>query len=252
MQDLNNKYNSYKFLNQSSNLQDSIFNEEIYENNNLMMTFNSSGEERYFNNFSTQLLNKKRKNNSNKKGKEKHSKFSFDNLTRECKHLVIENIIKFINEKIYIAYDGNIGDGLFKKVILKLNQNQKKEAKVEFNKLFMRKTLREILSENITKRIKYYKEDHNKQVINSIIEEKKDIFESLFNLTFLECVEHFIGNKEIKELNGLTLFSEVKEQILKKHKKDGESYYKNLEFFMKEFEKKIDNARPKKRRTMNI
>ena len=116
----------------------------------------------------------------------------------------------------------------------------------------MRKTLREILSENITKRIKYYKEDHNKQVINSIIEEKKDIFESLFNLTFLECVEHFIGNKEIKELNGLTLFSEVKEQILKKHKKDGESYYKNLEFFMKEFEKKIDNARPKKRRTMNI
>ena len=71
------------------------------------------------------------------------------------------------------------------------------------------------------KRIKYYKEDHNKQVINSIIEEKKDIFESLFNLTFPEWVEHFIGNKEIKELNGLTLFSELKEQILKKHKKDG-------------------------------
>ena len=173
-------------------------------------------------------------------------------MIRECKHLVIENIIKFINEKIYEAYDGNIGEGLFKKVILKLNQKQKKESKVEFNKLFIKKTLKEILSENITKRIKFYQENHNKQVIINLIEEKKDIFERLFNLTFIECVDHFIGNKEIKELNGLTLFSELKEQILNKNEKDGESYYKNLEFFLKEFEKKINNAKSKNRKAKSI
>ena len=137
-------------------------------------------------------------------------------------------------------------------MILKLNQKQKKESKVEFNKLFIKKTLKEILSENISKRIKFYQENHNKEVINNLIEEKKYIFESLFNLTFIECVDHFIGNKEIKELKGLTLFSELKEQILNKNEKDGESYYKNLEFFLKEFEKKINNAKSKNRKAKSI
>ena len=252
MHDPNNNHITYKLLNQSLNLEESIFGGEINEGNNLLATFNSSGEEKYINNFSNLFLQKKRKSNSNKEYEEKHTKFCFDNLIRVCKHLVIENIIKFINEKIYEAYDGNIGKGLFKKVILKLNQKQKKESKVEFNKLFIRKTLKDILSENITKRIKFYPENHNKEVINNLIEEKKDIFESLFNLTFIECVDHFIGNKEIKELNGLTLFSELKEQILNKNEKDGESYYKNLEFFLKEFEKKINNAKSKNRKAKSI
>ena len=86
----------------------------------------------------------------------------------------------------------------------------------------------------------------------NICDMQKDIFERLFNLTFIECVDHFIGNKEIKELNGLTLFSELKEQILNKNEKDGESYYKNLEFFLKEFEKKINNAKSKNRKAKSI
>ena len=53
-------------------------------------------------------------------------------------------------------------------------------------------------------------------------------------------------------LKGLTLFSELKEQILNKNEKDGESYYKNLEFFLKEFEKKINNAKSKNRKAKSI
>ena len=49
--------------------------------------------------------------------------------------------------------------------------------------------------------------DHNKKVIEKIILEKKDKFEKLFNLTFIECLEHFIGEKNIEELNGITLFT---------------------------------------------
>ena len=76
----------------------------------------------------------------------------------------------------------------------------------------------------ITRRIKFYKEDHNKELINQLIEEKKEEFENLFNLTFIECLEHFVGIGKIEELNGLTLFSELKKQILDKYKKDGESF----------------------------
>ena len=74
----------------------------------------------------------------------------------------------------------------------------------------------------------------------------------LFNLTFIDCVEHFIGNKKYEELEGLTLLSELKNSILEKYKEDGESYYRNLELFMKEFQKKINNAKPRKRKEKNI
>ena len=61
-------------------------------------------------------------------------------------------------------------------------------------------------------------------------------------------MKHFIGDKEIEELNGLTLFSELKEEIIKKHEKDGESYYENLKLFLKGFENKITRAKSRKKR----
>ena len=46
----------------------------------------------------------------------------------------------FINKKINEVYQGNIGDGLFKKQLMKLNQEQKKNSNAEFNQIFMYKT----------------------------------------------------------------------------------------------------------------
>ena len=197
------------------------------------------------------LINNKREKNIVEESNRKHTKYSYDNLKRECKHLVIENLMKFINEKIYEAYEGNIGKGLAKKKLFKLNQSQKINADVEFNKIFITKTLKEILSQDITRQVKVYDLDHNKDIINTIISEKKDKFEKLFNLKFIECVDHFIGNKHIEELNGLKLFSEFKEPILNKYEEDGESYYENLEILLKDFENKINKAKPRKKRNKN-
>ena len=90
--------------------------------------------------------------------------------------------------------------------------------------------------------------DHNKKVIEKIILEKKDKFEKLFNLTFIQCVDHFIGNKNIEELNGLTLFNELKEEIVNKYDNDGESYYENLRLFLIDFENKIIRAKSRRKR----
>jgi hypothetical protein len=250
MLDPNNKLNLLETFNQDQNFQESV-PEIIYENPNILITHNSTGEERYF--INTHNLGnfagiKTKRPKNPKKEKKPHTKFSYNNLTRECKHLVIENVMDIINEKINIVYDGDIGDGLFKKQLMKLNQEQKKNSSVEFNQIFLTKTLKDILSQNITKRIKFYKEDHNKVLINKLIEDKKEEFESLFNLTFIDCLEHFIGNKKIKELEGLTLFSELKSVILEKYENDGESYYNNLEQFMKDFINIINNAKPRKRK----
>jgi len=194
------------------------------------------------------FINKKRENDIIKHSSEKSTKYRYDNLKRECKHLVIENVMKFINDKIYDEYKGNIGIGLTKKKLMKLNQFQKANTDAEFNKNFIRKTLKEILSQNITKQINFYDQDHNKKIIETVISEKKEKFEKLFNLTFIECVEHFIGDKQIEELNGLTLFTELKDQIIKKHGKEGELYYENLKLFLKDFENKINKAKPRKKR----
>ena len=43
---------------------------------------------------------KKREKDIIKQSVEKDTKYRFDNLKRECKHLVIENIMNFINDKI--------------------------------------------------------------------------------------------------------------------------------------------------------
>ena len=194
------------------------------------------------------FINKKRENDIIKHSSEKSTKYRYDNLKRECKHLVIENVMKFINDKIYDEYKGNIGNGLTKKKLMKLNQSQKANSDAEFNKTFIRKTLKEILSQNITKQINFYDQDHNKKLIESLLFEKKEKFEKLFNLTFIECVQHFIGDKHIEELNGLTLFTELKDQIIKKHGKEGELYYENLKLFLKDFENKINKAKLRKKR----
>ena len=222
------------------------FPESINEDNKQNITLNSTNEIYFYNNANI-LLNNKR-NDNNKKQSSKHTKYSYDNLKRECKHLVIENVMKFINNKIYEVYEGNIDNGLLKKKLLKLNQAQKTNADVEFNKIFIKKTLKEIFSQKITNQIKLYEADHNKNLIDKLISEKSDDFKNLFNLTFIECVEHFIGDKQIEELKGLTLFSELKDKIMKKHEKDGESFYENIEIFLKGFENRINKAKPRKKR----
>jgi len=239
------------FVEQEEDDNFSIFSNKIPEEINPNLTFPNSGEERYLVKESDILLNHKRKNESEKKTKKPHNKYTYDNLKRKSKHLVIENAMSFINKKIKEAYNGNIGEGILKKELVKLNQAQKKNSSAEFNKSFIHKTLKDILSQKITKKIKFLKNDHNQKVIEKILEEKKEEFESLFNITFIDCLDHFIGKKQIKELNGLTLFSELKEQILEECDDDGESYYKNLEIFLNEFEKRINNAKSKKKKSFD-
>jgi len=239
------------FVEQEEDDNFSIFSNKIPEEINPNLTFPNSGEERYLVKESDILLNHKRKNESEKKTKKPHNKYTYDNLKRKSKHLVIENAMSFINKKIKEAYNGNIGEGILKKELVKLNQAQKKNSSAEFNKSFIHKTLKDILSQKITKKIKFLKDDHNQKVIEKILEEKKEEFESLFNITFIDCLDHFIGKKQIKELNGLTLFSELKEQILEECDDDGESYYKNLEIFLNEFEKRINNAKSKKKKSFD-
>ena len=175
----------------------------------------------------------------------KHNKYSDDNIRRTCKHIILTNLLDFINKKISEQYNNNVGRGVYIKKLLIINQEQKCNSKSKFNKEFLNKSLKDIFSENISKRYTYPL-DHNKNLINRLMNEKDEkkriFFNILFNLTFLECLKHFIGNQNISELEGLSGLNEIK----KKYENDSD-YLNKLNYYFLNFEDIINKKRINKK-----
>ena len=192
-----------------------------------------------------------RKRIRNVDNQEEHSKFSDDNIRRKCKHLLLKNLLKFVNERIKIIYDGRIGNSIFIKELKIINQKQKSDASIRFNKLFLNKILGDIFSEDISKKYTNLPLNHNKILINNLIndedEYKKIYFVKLFNLTFTQCLNHFIGKEYIPILGGLKCFVDIKDDIIAKYE-DGEEYVQNLEHYLNNFKEIIEDKRPRKLR----
>ena len=194
------------------------------------------------------LLGRK-KANSNQVGI--HNKFCDDNLRIKCKHIILSSLMDFINKKIYELYDGNIGQGILKKKLYIINNKQKSTTIVQYNKDFLNKTLKDIFSENITARCTNISPNFNKELIQSLMdeedEEKKNYFNKLFNLTFRQCLNHFIEKERIYELIGL----ETINQALNKYNENLE-YKQCLEYSLKNFEETILKKRSRKSRKNNF
>ena len=200
---------------------------------------------------------KRKRNNEDKlnQGIEEsdHNKFSDDNLRRKCKHLVLKYALIFINNKIKDIYNGNIGNGIFRKELKTINQFQKCNINIDFNKEFLTKTLGDIFSDDITRRYAYAPLKHNKMIINYLLNEKDEnkriYFHKLFNINFMQCLNHFIGKDFICELKGLKCLEEIKkDEILDKYPLDGEEYFKNLFFYLDNYEGIINSKKPRYRK----
>ena len=187
--------------------------------------------------------------------KGKHNKYSDDNIRRKCKHLVLKYVLEFINDQIKKIYNNNIGNGIFKRELQTINQSQKSDATINFNKNFLTKKLIEIFSEKISSRITNFPPFHNKMLIEKLINEndenKKNYFTKLFNLNFMQCLNHFSGANFINELKGLKCFNQIKTDILQQYKEDGEEYIKALDYYFNNFEEIINNKRSRKSRKRN-
>ena len=178
-----------------------------------------------------------------------HNKYSGDNLRRKVKHLVIKSLFIFLNKLIKIVYKDNIGKGPLEKQLKTLNQSQISNSNVDYNKKFLSKTIKDIFSEDISRKFTNYSSKHNKLLINSLLIESNDFTKNylneLFQLKFIDCLNHFCGKKYIDILNGLNCFKDIKEEILYKYE-DGAEYCKNLEFYMNNFQDIINNKRGRK------
>lgn len=189
------------------------------------------------------LLQKKRKT-GRKKGNDnserKHNKYSDDNVRKKCKHIILDASLKFINDKIRFYYNDNDKNKDCPKELKTLNGAQISESNVEYNKKFLQKTLREIFSEDISSRCTSLPRLYNKENIRKLEteedENKRAYFTNLFNLTFLQCMKHFIGTKPIKELDGMQCFDEIKDNY-----KDEQNYDKILKYYFTNYEEILNN-----------
>ena len=203
------------------------------------------------NNPNKKKCGRKRNRSKDDIDKKVHNKYSDDNVRRRCKHLVLKNTLDFINEQIFYLYEGNIGNGMLKKVLHIINQSQKSDATINFNKNFLSKALKDIFSESISARYTNYPSNQNKLIIDRLLNEKdenkRQYFNKLFNINFLQCLKHFRGETPIKELQGLKCFDDIKKEILEKYN-DGKEYIGVLEYYLNNYEKITKNKKARNSR----
>jgi len=170
-----------------------------------------------------------------------------DNVRRKIKHLFIKNLLQFINKKIKEKYQSFVGKGAFIKQLLIINQKQIDDATVLFNRELLNKSIGDIFSENISTRYTKYPLSHNRNLINSLRNEKdinrKNYFNNLFDLSFMESLEHFRKSKFIEELNGMKTFDLIKQDF-----KDDENYLKMLDYSIKNYKEILYYKRIRKQK----
>ena len=194
--------------------------------------------------FVTKKLGRKRKSDN---AKSVHNKYSDDILRRKVKCILLKDVMIFINEKIYQMYDGNIGHNIYRKELLTINGDQNSNATIKFNQNFLNKTLGDIFSVNISSKYTDYEPNHNKRLIEDLKNEedetKRLYFNKVFNLTFLQCLNHYIGKESIEELNGLICFNEKKNTI-----DEDEEYIEALSQQFNTYEERIMKKKERQKR----
>ena len=233
--------------NQSNNEENKISKNFICKEANIKLVSFLNSQPPKEPNYNYIMLGRKRLGEP-KKGR--HNKYIDDNVRRKCKHIILENIKNFINNKIEIIYNGMIGQGINIKKLLILNQDKTANDSVAFNKEFLKQTIGTIYSGDITNKYTNFPKEHNKNLIKKLLNEKdetkRNYFNRLFSLTFFDCLEHFRGSKAFEELEGLTKINEA----LKEY--DDDNYKKCVSQYINNYECIINNKKPRNRNKNNI
>ena len=258
---INKKYDNIFPFEQELNDSEDINEEEIYfikdinikENN--IIDFNNIDKKTIIpseKNIEENFINQKRKQGRKKKDsleEGQHNKKTFDNILRRIKNSLLNSFRILLNSKIKNAYN-------FKKLrkkwkLLKINPKHARNSNIEFNKVFIHKSLKEIFSEETTIK-NLCNRDHNKilieQLLNEKNTEKRKIFEILFNLTFLDLMKYSVGERpDLIELKGLSL----SQKLLNEMALDEE--YSELIFdILKNIETILENKFPRNKNKKNI
>ena len=175
------------------------------------------------------FLNKKRmfKINRKKRGRQSknlnsksvHTKYSNDNILRKIKVKFFQKLMKYINGIIKSKYNGII------QKLLPLKGEVSQNNTIKFNIQLLNTKLKDIFSTiEINKKFRLYKENYNKNVIDTIYNNNIRELIEIFELTFLEIFNIFKDANETK-FNDFEKLNTVVEEI---KYKENDSYYAEL------------------------
>jgi hypothetical protein len=200
-----------------------------------------------------EMLNKKRKAyNKN----EHQSQFASDNIIKKIRIMILNAIIKFINEKLKIFFNNDLGKGICIKQLLPINKTILSHSSVEYDKEFINKKLKEILSP-ISNKYTNALNTKNKDLIQDLInlEDKGKYFQELFDLSFLDCLKHISGTKYSDLLNDLpnidNILIQVKKNINEKEINNYKYIINNYELII-EHKKARNKKKPKNNKNIHF
>ena len=216
--DTKEKKNIYLNLNIFNNINFTIDNSINYKSNNIKFDIKK------------EYLNKKRKNNFECNN---NNHYIPDYDLKKIRSMILDCLIEYINNKIKQFKKNKISVGICKLQFLPINKEKLYHSKIEIDKQFLNKQIKELLSWDISKKYTNYLRDQNSQLVQTLISsENGEYFRDLFDLTFLDCLKYINGTKNSTLLDG---FPELEEIVVSKGIKDKQdierytNYIKNYE-----------------------
>ena len=209
-------------------------------------------QENLLNNINNNIyINNNDDNNKDEKkmiGKKRKKKFlTGDNLIKNIRTTLLNYIFEFINKKIRILLNNKIGRANCVKQFIKITKKELYHSKVEYDKNFLNKKLKDILSFKISGKYSNYLDSHNINLVQYLISDEKNgnYFQSLFDLSFLNCLEFINGKKNYDLLEGLAKVEEIIEKEYKDLDEYEKKYYKG---FIKDYDNIINEKNSKSKK----
>ena len=258
---INIKYDNILPFDQDLDDSEDINEEEIYfikninnkekniiDFNNIDKKTNTPSEK----NLEENCITQKRKQGRKKKDsleEGQHNKKTFDNILRRIKISLLNSFRILLNSKIKNVYKFKNLRAKWK--LLKINPKYSTNSNIEFNKVFIHKSLKEIFSEETTIK-NLCNRDHNKILIEQLLhekdEEKRKKFEIILNLTFLDLMKYSVGERQdLIQLKGLSLSKKLLNEMA-----IDEEYSELIFDNLKNIENILENKFPRNRNKKNF
>ena len=166
-----------------------------------------------------------------------------DNEIKKGRNILLNSIFRFVNKKIRIIFNNDIGKGISIKQFVKISKKELNHSNVEFDKNYLNTKLKEIFSGDISGKFTNFLINKNEKLLQNLI--KIDYFKELFELTFLQCIEHINGTKFIPLLEGFETLDEI---LLNEEEKLKENNIENYKYIIENYKQCVENKFSRKPR----
>ena len=174
-----------------------------------------------------------------------HNEFKFDNITNRLKNNLMKSFLSFTNKKIEEKYE--FSEEMKDLKLYVLNNSLASNSNIKFNRDLINMTLKEIFSNKVSTKCKKVSQDQNKNAINNLLndkdEERRNYFNKIFNLKFIDVLKYLRGETEgLEILEGLEFDKVCWNKIQKK-----ENLLRYFTLLMSCYEKLWEERKPRNR-----